>query len=184
MPQMELVHLQRLDLYVAAFAAAGRACAALAPRRERWPRPPQWGDNVLPPKNRALPSKRWSPGRARGWRAVEALLPLKRVRAGVMAVAALLQAHRPAAPSPRKAMQGFSRGGAATLSCCMFLVEAVGRCDARGLHGTGVSTPQQMTRRKMRKSQFFCWTALLSPGTQHHTPMPSCLVSQRASACY
>jgi hypothetical protein len=32
MPQMELAQLQRLDLYVAAFAAAGLACAALAPR--------------------------------------------------------------------------------------------------------------------------------------------------------
>jgi hypothetical protein len=30
MPQMELAHLQRLDIYVAAFAAAGLACAALA----------------------------------------------------------------------------------------------------------------------------------------------------------
>jgi hypothetical protein len=125
-------------------------------RRPAWPAPHSphvegvglglhtGGTMCFPPQSRALASKRWSPGRVRGWRAVEALLPLKRVRAGVMAVAALLQAHRPAPPSPRKAMKGFSRGGAAPLSCCMFLVEAVGCCDARGLHGAGVNAPQQM----------------------------------------
>ena len=94
----------------------------------------------------ALASKRWSPGRARGRRsvealrrwAVEALRTLTPVRGGVMAVAALLLAHRTAAPSPRKAIKGFSRGGEVPLSCRMSLVEAVGRCGAGPLHGAGV----------------------------------------------